>query len=249
MIKYIYFTLIKSVSNLLFDTDNNLTLWIIAAYYEQLFECNKNNIRSTWKILKTLTNKTMSPQIIKSLMWNNLECTSDISIANIFNDFFSNIATDLDDNLPTNNIDPTSFLTYNLNSLYFAFTSPHECSEIIRDLKCTRQDKNKIPDNIFKNNHQFFSVTISKIINECIAQEIVPISLKFGIITPIFNQGDPQNPSNYRPVSVLPILGNIFERIVYTRLINFFNVNSIISPIQFGFRKGRSTLDAIVNLT
>ena len=66
---------------------------------------------------------------------------------------------------------------------------------------------------------------------------------------PIHKRGDSRTPSNYRPISILPYLSKIFEKIVYYRLLNHFANNNILSPVQFGFRKNTSTLDAIVHFT
>jgi hypothetical protein len=50
---------------------------------------------------------------------------------------------------------------------------------------------------------------------------------------------------NYRPVSILPIFGKIFEKIIYKRLYTFFTANGVLHKDQFGFRKGRSTTHAL----
>ena len=49
----------------------------------------------------------------------------------------------------------------------------------------------------------------------------------------------------YRPISIIPIFGKIFEKIIYNRLYNFFTSKNLINPKQFGFRKGHSTSHAL----
>ena len=49
-----------------------------------------------------------------------------------------------------------------------------------------------------------------------------PDILKIGKITPVFKKGDPKLLDNYRPVSIIPILGKIFEKVIYRRLYDFF---------------------------
>ena len=53
--------------------------------------------------------------------------------------------------------------------------------------------------------------------------------------------------SNYRPISVLPLISKVFERCIYNRLLRFLRQNRILNPNQFGFQKGKSTLDALLN--
>ena len=63
-----------------------------------------------------------------------------------------------------------------------------------------------------------------------------PKIFKEGKVTPIFKSGDCTNMSNYRPITVLPILSKILERFVHTQIYNYLTENKILSPNQFGFR-------------
>ncbi len=81
--------------------------------------------------------------------------------------------------------------------------------------------------------------------NECIRSGQFPDKLKVGKITPIFKKDDPEKLENYRPVSTLPIFGKIFEKIIYERLYNYLTSQNLITPQQFGFRKGHSTSHAL----
>ena len=56
------------------------------------------------------------------------------------------------------------------------------------------------------------------------------------------------DPSNFRPISLLPFIGKVFERIIFDQIQNYLNVFEILSDSQFGFRHGKSTVDAIVTL-
>ena len=61
--------------------------------------------------------------------------------------------------------------------------------------------------------------------------------LKIGKVSPLFKIGDSQLFENYRPISVLPIFGKIFEKVLYNRLYSFFMSKNVIYNKQFGFRK------------
>ena len=74
-------------------------------------------------------------------------------------------------------------------------------------------------------------------------------SLKLAPIAPIFKLGDPYVPQNYRPISILPFLGNFFERCIYNRLYDFSIKFSLFTSKQFGFLRNKSTSLAIANLT
>ena len=51
--------------------------------------------------------------------------------------------------------------------------------------------------------------------------------------------------SNYRPISILPVLSKILEKIIYKRLADFFTVNNVLNEAQFGFRQSHSTIQAV----
>ena len=86
---------------------------------------------------------------------------------------------------------------------------------------------------------------LSGFINTFIKSGTFPDILKVGKISPIFKKGDAQLFDNYRPISVIPIFGKIFEKVIYNRLYQFFQSNNAIFKNQFGFRKHHSTMHAI----
>ena len=70
----------------------------------------------------------------------------------------------------------------------------------------------------------------------------MPELCKKALITPVYKgEGDKQDPGNYRPISILPLLGKCIEFFVNQDLINYINENKILSDRQFGFRKDNST--------
>ena len=76
-----------------------------------------------------------------------------------------------------------------------------------------------------------------------------PNQLKVAKVIPLYKDGDRSDPSNYRPISLLPVIGKIFEKIIYLRIVNFLDHFKLLNKNQFGFRKKRSTIDAICSLT
>ena len=67
-------------------------------------------------------------------------------------------------------------------------------------------------------------------------------------VIPIHKKDDKTQINNYRPISLLPAISKILEKIVYKRLISFLTINNIINLSQFGFRKNSSTDLAIIQL-
>ena len=78
------------------------------------------------------------------------------------------------------------------------------------------------------------------IYNRSLKSGVFPTLFKVANVTPIFKSGDKSKVNNYRPISLLPIISKVFEKLCYSRL--FSHVRGHISDCQHGFMKGRSTL-------
>lgn len=72
--------------------------------------------------------------------------------------------------------------------------------------------------------------------------------LKASRVTPIYKGGDRGNLSNYRPISVLPVMAKILEGVAAQQLTRFMQDNSILTPCQYGFRPQSSTQSAVFDL-
>ena len=65
----------------------------------------------------------------------------------------------------------------------------------------------------------------------------------------IRKKGSTDNPSNYRPMSLLSVFSKIFEKLLHKRLYSFLEVNEIIHTLQIGFRKKHSTTHTLISMT
>ena len=77
---------------------------------------------------------------------------------------------------------------------------------------------------------------------------VFPSSLKISKIIPLHKKGDVNLLSNYRPISLLPTLSKIFERIIYNQLYTYFDNNNLLTEHQYGFRSKHSTELAAIKL-
>jgi hypothetical protein len=125
------------------------------------------------------------------------------------------------------------------------YTSSKEIKKIIDSLKSKNSSRyDEITTKIIKISKPFIISPIINICNKMLAQGIYPERLKFSLIRPIYKSGNISAPSNYRPISLLPVFSNIFEKVVYKRLFDHFNKNAILNEYQYGFRSEMSTENA-----
>ena len=129
-------------------------------------------------------------------------------------------------------------------------TNKSEIEKIIKSL-----DSNKSSDiygmspKLLKILSPAISETLSNICNESFALGVFPDHMKLAMITPIFKGGSKFDFSNYRPVSVLPIISKVLEKLMLTRITKYLDKNKIIYEHQFGSQRNRSTTLAVLDLS
>ena len=89
---------------------------------------------------------------------------------------------------------------------------------------------------------------IAHLMNRSQETGICPASSKVARVIPVYkNKGDESLYENYRPISLLPILSKIMERLIYDKLFDFLVRYGILFKSQYGFRKGHSTTHAVLD--
>ena len=93
------------------------------------------------------------------------------------------------------------------------------------------------------------SIPLTYIYSQSIETGILPDILKVSQISPVYKGGDATAPCNYRPIATLSPFSKVLERLVYNQLYSFIDKHQILYKYQFGFRKGYSTEQAILEIT
>ena len=78
---------------------------------------------------------------------------------------------------------------------------------------------------------------------------VFPFVLKTGKVVPVFKKDSKLDYSNYRPISLLPNIEKILEKLMYKRFYTFLNKNIIIYNLQFWLRQQYSTSHAVIKIT
>ena len=93
------------------------------------------------------------------------------------------------------------------------------------------------------------SDSLTFIFNQAITLSSFPNEWKMARVIPLYKNGQRNIPGNYRPISVLPAISKIMERIMYDQLYNYLTKFELLSDSQFGFRKSHSTATALLDCT
>ena len=173
-------------------------------------------------------------------------------MANHFNDYFSSIASNLQNKIYNSGKGYENYLK-NPNR-HCLFVKPTTVDEIVQIISSLSQGKasgpNSLPNEILQMLKTDLAVPLAKILNLSFETGTYIDKLKISRGIAIFKEnGSSLECSNYRPISLLSNLNKIFEKIMHKRLYQFLEKNECIYKNQFGFRKSHSTNHALINLT
>lgn len=220
------------------------------SYYNNEFSKHSGSSKETWKTLQTLLNAKHKNDSLPTRVIDEdgKETTDDKNIAENLNTFFTEVGQNLKDSIPPSNLNPLQLLPDIDNEMDLTITNEEELVMIIDKLNNVGAGADKINAKIFKLTYKVILKQILHLFNRCLESGIFPRIFKIAIIKPIYKNGDRRLVNNYRPISILPFMSKILEKIIYNRLIDHLNVNSIIHENQFGFQKKKSTYMPILLL-
>lgn len=217
-------------------------------YYRQQFNNNRGNISGTWKI-------------INDIVPNKKNCINNNHFQNVpekaeeFNNYFASVGKQAYENsrcnVDANNTNPPATQNIHPNNLFRP--QPVDTKDIILTIKQLKNTSSAGIDGItpkfLKDSLNAIIPYLTCMINTSIVTGKVPTLWKQAIVVPIFKNGDRENISNYRPISLLPIISKILERVVANQLMLFLETNNILAQSQHGFRPKLSTATALSVLT
>ena len=214
-------------------------------YYYKQFENFKSNIKKTWgQINEILSNKKKDSELPSYFCEGNSILTKSEDIADCFNRFFCNVGPKLADSIKgPEGKSYKDYLKQNILST-FAFTTVDTdyVIKMIAELKSKSSfGHDGISSILLKKVSPEISKVLTCIINQSLVTGIFPNSLKVAKISPIYKKEDPHQTDNYRPISLLPVISKVFEKVVFKQVYEYFNVNNLLYKSQYGFRKKHST--------
>ena len=160
-----------------------------------------------------------------------------------FNEHFLKNSLALDDE----NYNYTKYLNnFPRFSMYLAPTNKTEVEKVLNILKSNTPGYDDVSPNILKYTSSVISTPLTHIINLSIKTGVFSNQLKKAKVIPLFKSGDRGDFNNCRPISILPAFNKIFENIISSRLINYFEKNNLLTEHQHGFRAQHSTETAIL---
>ena len=164
--------------------------------------------------------------------------------ASLFNDYFASQCT------PMNNgsfLPPMNYLTN--SRISDIEITEKEIFDIICTLNINKaHGSDDISANMLKLCGDHLCVPLKIIFENILETGIFPDKWKEDNVTPIHKKSDKQLILNYRPISLLPILAKVFERLIFKNLYNYLIGNTLITRNQSGFRPGDSVVNQLLSI-
>lgn len=218
-------------------------------HYDSMFQKNKNNMKRTWGVMKEIINKTRDRKSTDSFIVKGNKISDEGEIADAFNKFYINVGLTLAKKIPSNRRDPTSYIKQvNKSSIFLEPTDKTEISNIVKLLNDSSAGYDDITAKIIKTSNQYLLEPLTHVFNLSLSQGVFPDELKIAKVVPIYKKDDEQLITNYRPVSVLPVLSKVLERLMYTRITKFLTKHNTLYSYQFGFRRNHGPNLALITL-
>ena len=224
-----------------------------SAYYECAFNRHRFNIKNTWGVINEIITKSAKtksfPDIFKD---GQHDLNDDREIANRFNAFFTNVGPDQSRNIHYNgNKTHQTYLTQNYD-IELNFTEVND--DIILNIINKLPNKNScgfdnLSTKIIKALKDSLIKPLTLIINQILNTGVFPSQLKIAKVIPIFKKDDNKMFNNYRPISLLPVLSKVVEKVISSQINDFFKTNNLFYDSQYGFRPGHSTEYAAIEIT
>ena len=218
------------------------------AYFRRIAsKLNDPNLapKTYWPILKSFVNGKKIPLIPPILVKDQL-VTNFSEIANLFNEFFTQQCNTIENDSTL----PNDLVFETIERISSFDISKDEITKIIRSL-----DSNKAHgyDGISISTLKLCASSISKSLflpfKHSLENECFPNEWKKANIVPIHKKGDKQLIQNYRLVSLLPICGKIFEKLIFNFLFKYLENNNLLNPHQFGVRPGDSCVHQLFSIS
>jgi len=207
---------------------------------------NCDDAKKHWSIINSLIGKSKQKNKIHNIDINGRNISDKNEISNEFNDYFANIGIRTQESLQPAINNYYEHMQPHNRSIYLFPSTPNEVVKVLNNLKSSNSMKD-LPIPIIKIIKIDIAKIISGIFNTMIHIGEYPDCLKKARVVPVYKKkGSQDQLNNYRPISILPILNKVIEKLLHVRISSFLMKHSLLSPNQYGFTKSKNTEQAVM---
>ena len=213
-------------------------------YFSKKLDASKCNPRKTRRLINELQSRQCKSTKVSQSKLGQQVFTSSEDISEAFNNHFTSIGQTVAREIPTVDIDPLYYVKPSDRVFSFERINVQEVVTLVKGIEATGLDN--IPCKLLKIAADVVAPSLTCIFYQSLLTGIYPSYWKLAKVTPIFKNRSKSDLNNYRPISVIPAVVKIFEKIIYDQLYNYLNGNDLLTSCQSGFRSLHSTLTALL---
>ena len=181
-------------------------------------------MKKTWKIINEISSKHLStPKELSEKRTGEQVITSPTKIAEAFNNYFSTVGSNLASDIPLTEYRPEYYLEPTHSIFSLKPPTVDTVYKLLRKIDEKSVGLDSIPNKLLKIAADVVAPSLTAIFKASINTGIFPQEWKESRVSPVYKSGARNDPSNYRPISVIPVTAKIFEKIVYEQLYEYLN--------------------------
>ena len=201
----------------------------------------KNNTKKLWQLINGIINKTSHKlHVIEKINKDGTSLTNTQEISNEFGRYFSSIGKKFANatNKPKTKVEEyTSKITRNNASLYLYPTNQTKISKLLSNMpNKTSSGHDDISNCLLKKLGTSITYPLSLIFNQSMQEGSFPKLMKQADVISLHKSKDKAQTNNYRPISLLPTISKVLEKLIYKRTYRFLQNANQIFKSQYGFR-------------
>ena len=223
-------------------------------YLSNKIQENWKNIRGIWNILKQTMNRMSDKTGLPATFMVDGRCISDKKEnAENINNFFSQVGPSTKASIKGSQKNYKHYMKknnpQNIHSLLTANFDENEIIDAAKSLnKKMSQDAYGVAQSILVDDIEFLAAPITHLMNCSLKEGICPDGSKLSRVIPVYKlKGQKNLYTNYRPISLIPALSKVMEKLIYDKLADFLIRYNILFKSQYGFRRMHCTSHAIMD--
>ena len=218
-------------------------------FVQEQIKNNLNNSNCLWKTIRMCIPS-------KSCSQHKSFSKDDKAVANEFNQFFSNVGQNANKSIQSlifkaDDFNPTEFVPLNhpiSEQFHFRTVTANEVQAILMSIPSNKSPgHDKIPIKVYKDCLSSILPSITDLINTSLSSSVFPTAWKIAEVVPIPKTDDYELANNNRPISLLPVLSKVCERVVHKQVDSYLIFKDRLASTQSGNKRHHSTETSIIH--
>ena len=221
-------------------------------HFKTLINKFRGESKCLWSILNSIIKKKSNSTLTNEMIIDGVNTSSKRIISNSFAKYYGEIGIQLSEKLsksqPGVNVNNFKEKACDKTFHFFPVSNDDVKKHIMKLKPKTSSGCDGISNVMLKETYEFYITPLTYLINKSLSDAEYPDNYKIATIKPLYKSKNKTELKNYRPISLLPVLSKILEKVVHKQIMSFLNKNNLLYQGQYGFRCKRSTNDALLDI-